>query len=548
MWYNKRQNAPLGDRNLLRCHEYRIEHAMESSQRSTARDGFSNKLEFYALTHFKPLWGFIQRFGFLKKKLNSTLISRLIYKIKTRPYPFSTRADYTSWESLNDRSFSGRHLPPVPRDPNTLPPIDEVVKLFARKPGQTRLSSKSTLLFSHFAQWFTDGFLRTDRSNYLKNTSNHDIDVCTLYGLTPRVTSMIRSHAGGKLKSQQIDGEEYPCYYLDEHGEVKSEYKELTTIFPEQLEPARRSKLFAMGGDRANVQVGYVMMNTLFLREHNRICDLLARQHPDWDDERLFQTARNIVIVLVMKIVVEEYINNIAPYHFKFMLDPGGFKNERWHRQNWMSVEFSLVYRWHAMVPDHVQVAGEQLPAEQTFFNSDLLTCRGLGALFEETSLQPAGKIGLFNTPSFLLDVERASILLDRMCQLASYNDYREMCKFPRVTDFDQISSDPEVQQALKELYGHVDKIEFYVGLFAEDTREKSAVGALIGRLVGIDAFSQALTSPLLGEHVFNEQTFSKAGLEIIEQTKTLSDILHRNIPATGKRYKVSMTRLDRAG
>jgi prostaglandin-endoperoxide synthase 2 len=520
---------------------------MESSQRDTSRDGFHNKLEFYALTHFKPLWSIIQSFDSLKKRVNGTLINRQIYKIKTRPYPFSTKADYTSWESLTDRSYSARHLPPVSRDPATLPPIDDVVKLFARKPGQTKFSSKSTLLFSHFAQWFTDAFLRTDRSNYLKNTSNHDLDLCTVYGLTPRVTNLIRSHTGGKLKSQQINGEEYPCYYFDEHGEVKSEYTELTTIFPEHLEPERRGKLFAMGGDRANVQVGYVMLNTLFLREHNRICDVLARRYPAWDDERLFQTARNILIVLLIKIVVEEYINHIAPYHFKFTFDTSGFGNERWHRQNWMSVEFSLVYRWHSMVPDHVTVAGEELPADQTFFNSDMLTCRGLGALFEETSQQPAGEIGLFNTPSFLLDVERASILTDRKCQLASYNDYREMCKFPRATDFDQISSDPEIQQALKALYGHVDNLEFYVGLYAEDTRVKSAVGPLIGRLVGIDAFSQALTTPLLGEHIYNEQTFSQAGLEIIDATSTLSDLLHRNIPETGKRYKVSMT-LDRPG
>ena len=74
--------------------------------------------------------------------------------------------------------------------------------------------------------------------------------------------------------------------------------------------------------------------------------------------------------------------------------------------------------------------------------------------------------------------------------------------------------------------------------------RANSAVGPLIGRLVGIDEFSQALTNPLLSEHVLNEDTFSKVGLEIIEQTKTLSDMLHRNIPATDKRYTVSMSRL----
>ncbi len=44
-------------------------------------------------------------------------------------------------------------------------------------------SEKSTVLFSYFAQWFTDGFLRGDYRDPLKNTSNHDIDLSNLYGL-----------------------------------------------------------------------------------------------------------------------------------------------------------------------------------------------------------------------------------------------------------------------------------------------------------------------------------------------------------------------------
>lgn len=56
------------------------------------------------------------------------------------------------------------------------------------------------------------------------------------------------------------------------------------------------------------------------------------------------------------------------------------------------------------------------------------------------------------------------------------------------------------------------------------------------------DAFSQALTNPLLAENIFNEDTFSKVGTEIIQKTKSLSDILHRNIPQKDKTFKVTMT------
>ena len=518
--------------------------------RDKAKDGLANTLESHVLTHYRPAWNFVQQVPFLQRKVNRILINKLIYKIPTRPYPLSTMSDYTSWASLTDRTFTARHLPPTRRPQGALPPVDEVMRLFERAPGKPVMSSKSTMLFAHFAQWFTDGFLRTDRADSLKNTSNHDIDLCQLYGLNRASTHVLRSYRQGKLKSQVINGEEYPCFHFDNHGAAKQEFGDLPIILLPGLDSGRKATLFAMGVERANVHVGYVMLNTLFLREHNRICDVLSTAHPQWDDERLFQTARNILIVLLIKIVVNEYINHIAPYHFKFRFDAAPFWSERWYRQNWMSLEFSLVYRWHSLVPDRIRLGGREFPTEETFFNNDLLTHRGLGALFEDASLQPAGEIGLFNTPRFLLDTDRASIELGRRVRLASYNDYRKLCAFPRVTAFNQITGNPKVQRELARLYGHVDNIEFYVGMMAEEVRPNSALAPLMGRLVGIDAFSQALTNPLLSQHVFNERTFSRAGLKIIEQTTCIADVLHRNIPrrnergAGGRKYLATMTQI----
>ena len=94
--------------------------------------------------------------------VNRKLINQLIYKIPTRPHPFSTMADYTSWDSLTDRGWLGRHLPPDPEfnNPSTLPPIDEVVDLFRMRDTDNILAPKSTVLFAYFVQWFCDGFLR----------------------------------------------------------------------------------------------------------------------------------------------------------------------------------------------------------------------------------------------------------------------------------------------------------------------------------------------------------------------------------------------------
>jgi prostaglandin-endoperoxide synthase 2 len=178
-----------------------------------------------------------------------------------------------------------------------------------------------------------------------------------------------------------------------------------------------------------------------------------------------------------------------------------------------------------------------------SLWNNDMVIEKGLGALFEETSSQPAARIGFFNTPDFLIPVELMSIGLAREAQMRSYNDYRELCGFPRVTAFNQITSNEDTQNMLRKLYGHVDKIEFYMGLFAEDVRSSSALPALIGRLVGIDAFSQAFTNPLLSHLAYNQQTFTPIGWDIAQNTKSLSDIVHRNIPQKDRKYKVTFYR-----
>jgi prostaglandin-endoperoxide synthase 2 len=520
--------------------------------RSTTADGRSNRREFWFLTHLRPVWRIVQGRPKWERIVNGRLIDRAVAKMPYRPNPFSTMSPYTSWASLTDRAFSSRHLPATTVAPSPdLPGADDVAEVFMREDGRFIPSEKSTVLFSYFAQWFTDGFLRSDRANPpdpRKNDSNHEIDLMQVYGLTPAVTDQLRLHEGGLLKFQTINGEEYPCYAYDSSGKKYPEFDEVpdvpTKLRPD-LTPEELSKFFAVGSDTANLQLGFVLMNVLFFREHNRVARELAARYTDWDDDRLFETARNILVVLLIKIVVEEYINHITPYYFQFRADPTSFKNPSWYRPNWMAVEFNLVYRWHPLVPNTYRIAGRDVSVHDTLYETEMLTDNGLAQLFEDASSQAAGKIGLFNTPPELRQVQAWSVEKGRAVELATYNDYRELCGYPRVTAFDEISASPKAQQALKSLYGTVDRIEFYTGLYAEDVRPNSVLPSLIGRMVGIDAFSQAFTNPLLAPRVFNEKTFSELGLDIIRSTRYLSDILHRNIPQGSPRRFVSMTRRD---
>ena len=524
------------------------------------RYSVANGIETYVTTNLGGLWKLVQRLPVVHRRVNRILIDRAILKIPTRPNPLSTKAAYTSWASLTDRTYDSRHLPPAEGEQPGHPPAEDVAALFSRQ-GETTLCQKSTVLFPYFAEWFVDGFLRSERPkrdphtdelvrdpdtgepvrNVAKNESTHEIDLIQIYGLTDEVTRQLRAGEAGLLQHQAIDGEEYPPY-LYEGGHKK--FDKVSLVRDDQITGDQRRQLFAVGSDTGNLQLGFVIMTVLFLREHNRIARALEKEY-GWDDERLFQTTRNILTVILIKIVVEEYINHISPYYLKLLADPTGFRNPRWYRQNWMAIEFNLLYRWHGLVPSSFRIADREVGVNDTLFNTDIVVERGLGACFEDASNQPAGRVGLFNSPPEVWQAELASVQQARAVKLRPYNEYRRLARFPRATRFEDVSSDPQVQQGLRDLYGDVDAIEFYPGLFAEDVRRNAVLPPLIGRMVAIDAFSQAFTNPLLSPRVFNAETFSPLGWNLIRTTRTLSDLVHRNVPHRAHPLKVTMTRSD---
>ena len=303
-----------------------------------------------------------------------------------------------------------------------------------------------------------------------------------------------------------------------------------------------RSKLFATGGDRVNSAPQVAMINTLFLREHNRLAKEMGKANPGWDDERVFQTARNTVIVLFIKIVVEEYINHISPAPFRFRADPSVAWNAPWNKPNWITAEFSLLYRWHSLIPDNMEWSGKSYPVAATLMNNQLLLDAGLGSAFASMSVQQAGRLGAFNTNAALIGFEVKAVEQGRLCKLDSYANYREYVSLEKPKAFSDISKNKAVVDFLAANYSSLEDVDFYIGLFAEDTERNSPLPPLILRMVAVDAFSQALTNPLLSEHVFRPDTFSTIGWNAIQSTGSLHDILIRNNPQDIGDARISMT------
>lgn len=74
------------------------------------------------------------------------------------------------------------------------------------------------------------------------------------------------------------------------------------------LLPKDQTGGFVAGDFRVNENVALTVFQTLFMREHNRICDVVVAKNPTLTDEEIFQIARNYVIGLVQHITYDEYL------------------------------------------------------------------------------------------------------------------------------------------------------------------------------------------------------------------------------------------------
>jgi prostaglandin-endoperoxide synthase 2 len=240
--------------------------------------------------------------------------------------------------------------------------------------------------------------------------------------------------------------------------------------------------------------------------------------------------------------VVEDYINHILG-HPLFKLDHEFAEEQHWYRANWIAVEFDLLYRWHGLPPDTITMPGfpESLSPLEFRNNNRLLEQIGIGPLVDAASRQPAGKIGLGNTPSYLISAEWQALKMSRTFRLQPYNKYRELFSLEPLIDFSQLTPNQALQDKLAQLYGRIDNLEYLVGIFAEEPDGGLLFGDLLNRMVAYDAFTQIFSNPLLSRNVYHSSTFTDYGLELIERTTSIEVLVNRNVTPAANPYRASL-------
>jgi len=125
------------------------------------------------------------------------------------------------------------------------------------------------------------------------------LDLSIVYGNDDQTNQQVRTFQGGRLITEQRNNQEWlprnpnvtgACTVLD-----LNEPCYLAGMFCPFFKLTLK-KHFLLGDVRVNQNPQLTVLQTLLLREHNRLADNLAKINPHWDDETIFQEARKINI------------------------------------------------------------------------------------------------------------------------------------------------------------------------------------------------------------------------------------------------------------
>src|SRR5271169_3674204 len=226
-----------------------------------------------------------------------------------------------------------------------------------------------------------------------------------------------------------------------------------------------------------------------------------------------------------------------------------------------LTEEFTAVYRLHPLLPNDIPVRhfdGDR-PGRTLKFEADTLDDPDLivgpnamqNAMRDASFLdivytfgvQNPGAVTLQNFPNWmrrmrrrngpnleeLIDLAAIDILRDRERGVPRYNRFRKLFHKPPVRSFEEMTSDPQLAKTLREVYGHPDKVDLMVGMYAEEPPEGFGFSDTAFRVFILMA-SRRLKSDRFYTDDYTPAVYTQAGIDWIDNNN-MTTVLLRHFP-----------------
>jgi tetratricopeptide (TPR) repeat protein len=391
------------------------------------------------------------------------------------------------------------------------------------------------------------------------NEVTHWWDGSQIYGSDWKTLCRLRSRTDGKLKIG-IDGRLLAANGVEETGFVR------------------------------NWWVGLSMLHTLFVKEHNAICDRLKTKYPHWNDARLFNVARLVNAAVMAKIHTIEWTPAILPnpavnaglnanwygLATNFLRsreqrktlaeinirnpELGGVVGNRIdkHGKSYsLTEEFVEVYRLHSMLPEALDLrrCRDDSPIKRVSVSATrqagsvaLTSSVDMIDLFYSFGTQHPGALVLNNYPKFmqelsmpgnpLLDLGAVDILRARERGVPRYNEFRRQLLLKPIRTFEDLTDDEEQRRKLEEVYGgDVEGLDLLIGTLAEQSPSRRPTNFGFGETL-FQIFLLNATRRLQADRFYttcyNEETYTRTGLDWIDDAN-LRTVLLRHYPELAK-------------
>jgi len=308
------------------------------------------------------------------------------------------------------------------------------------------------------------------------------IDASNVYGSDTTRANNLRTFVNGKLKTTA--GGLLPG--LNDAGEEN-----------DNAAGHDPTDLFLAGDVRSNEAVGLTATHALFVREHNRLADLLKAEDATLSDEEIYQWARKIVGAEMQIITYKEFLPALmgtsAPDPNAYVYD---VRVDATITTSFSTAFFRFGHSQQSstlkLVNDDGSMAGE-FSLANIFFNPDILqenpslvdqVMKGLASqVSQENDVLVVDEIRnfLFGPPGAGgLDLAALDIQRGRDHGMLDFNEFRMTYMLPRLNNFAQLTSDTALQAELQTLYGNINNVDAWVGGIAEDHMAGKSIGAML--------------------------------------------------------------------